>query len=97
MSATGQQVWRLPEGVQLLWRSWDDEAVVYNVASQQTHLLDAFSAAALKEIDAAPKTAEELSARLGTALDTDRDALSARLAEIFAKFVELGLAESARR
>jgi len=97
MSATGQQVWRLPEGVQLLWRSWDGEAVVYNVASQQTHLLDAFSAAALREIDAAPKTAEELSARLGAVLDTDRGALSARLAEIFAKFVELGLAESARR
>ena len=60
MSATGQQVWRLPEGVELLWRSWDDETVVYNVASQQTHLLDAFSAAALREIEAAPKTAEDI-------------------------------------
>jgi len=45
MSTTGQQVWPLPEGVEPLWRSWDDEVVVYNVASQQTHLLDAFSAA----------------------------------------------------
>ena len=34
--------------------------MVYNVASQQTHLLDAFSAAALREIEAAPKTAEQL-------------------------------------
>jgi len=97
MSATGQQVWRLPEGVQLLWRSWDGEAVVYNVASQQTHLLDAFSAAALREIESAPKSAENLSARLAQALDTDRGALSAHLTEIFARFVELGLAESTRR
>ena len=97
MSATGQQVWRLPEGAQLLWRSWDDEAVVYNVASQQTHLLDAFSAAALREIEAAPKTDEQLRARLGAALDTDHGELSARLAEICARFVELGLAESARQ
>ena len=97
ISATGQQVWRLPEGVQLLWRSWDDEAVVYNVASQQTHLLDAFSAAALAEIEATPKTTEELSARLAQNLDTDRAELSARLVEICARFVELGLAEPARQ
>ena len=93
MSATGQQVWRLPEGAQLLWRSWDDEAVVYNVASQQTHLLDAFSAAALREIEAAPKTDEHLCAHLAEALDADNRELSARLAEICARFVELGLAE----
>ncbi len=97
MSATGQQVWRLPEGAQLLWRSWNDEAVVYNAASQQTHLLDAFSAAALREIEAAPKTAEQLRARLAEALDTDHGELSARLAEICAKFMELGLAEPTRQ
>ncbi len=97
MSSAGQQVWRLPEGVRLLWRSWDDEVIVYNVASQQTHLLDAFSAAALREIEAAPKTAEALGRCLAEALDTDRGELSARLAEICARFVELGLAEPARQ
>ncbi len=93
MSSAEQQVWRLPEGVRLLWRSWDDEVIVYNVASQQTHLLDAFSAAALREIEAAPKTAEALGGRLAEALDTDHSALSTRLAETWARFVELGLAE----
>ncbi len=97
MSSAGQQVWRLPEGVRLLWRSWDDEVIVYNVASQLTHLLDAFSAAALREIEAAPKTAEALGGCLAEALDTDHSALSARLAETCARFVELGLAESARQ
>ena len=97
MSVIGQQVWTLPEGVSLLWRSWDDEVIVYNVASQQTHLLDAFSAATLREIEAAPKSAEELSARLGKALDTDRGELSVRLAETCAKFLEMGLAESVRQ
>ena len=51
----------------------------------------------VKEIEAAPKTAEKLSVRLGQALDTDRAELSARLVEICARFVELGLAESARQ
>ena len=97
MSQTGQQFWRLPEGVRLLWRSWDDEVVVYNVASQQTHLLDAFSAAVLREIEAAPKTAERLGDCLAETLDTDRGELAARLAEICARFVQLGLAEPARQ
>ncbi len=97
MSATGQQVWQLPEGALLLWRSWGDEAVVYNVASQQTHLLDAFSAATLREIEAAPRTTEQLRTRLAEALDTGHGELSARLAEICARFVELGLAEPARQ
>ncbi len=71
--------------------------MVYNVASQQTHLLDAFSAATLREIEAAPKTAEELSDCLAEALDTDRGELAARLAEVCARFVALGLAEPARQ
>ena len=51
----------------------------------------------LRKIEAAPKTAEELGGRLGEALDTDRGELAARLAEICARFVELGLAEPARQ
>lgn len=96
MSSTGQQVWQIPDGVRLLWRSWDDEVVVYNVASQQTHLLDAFSAATLREIEAAPRSAEELGGRLAKAVDTDHEGLLTRLAEICARFAELGLAEPAR-
>ena len=97
MSVIGQQVWTLPEGVSLLWRSWDDEVIVYNVASQQTHLLDAFSAATLQEIEADPVTVEELGARLAETLDTDRGELLVRLAEICAKFLEMGLAEPVRQ
>ena len=51
----------------------------------------------LREIEAASGTAEELSDCLAEALDTDRGELSARLVEICARFVELGLAEPARQ
>jgi PqqD family protein of HPr-rel-A system len=45
----------------LLWQSWDDrEVIVFNVASGRSYLLDAFSAAVLRQIEAAPTTMSEL-------------------------------------
>ena len=97
MSLAGQEVWCLTRGVKLLWRSWDDEVVVYNVTSGQTHLLDAFSAAVLKEIEASPRTLEQLAGHFTESLDTDRDALAPRLAEITSRFRELGLTEPSQK
>ncbi len=93
MSSAGQEVWHLGRGVRLLWRSWDDEVIVYNVTSGQTHLLDAFSAAVLKKIEATPGTLEQLTAHFAESLETDPDAMSIRLVEITSRFSELGLAE----
>jgi len=77
----------------LSWRHWDDEVVVYNSLSGQTHLLDGFSAAVLAEIERAPATVDALAGRLAAAFGLARDdRLVTRLAEACETFERLGLA-----
>jgi PqqD family protein of HPr-rel-A system len=88
------EVWRLPEGVSLLWQSWDeDEVIVFNRASGQTHLLDAFSAAVLRQIESAPTTMPDLRQHFATEFDLDENLLSERLQAVCQRFEQLGLAE----
>jgi PqqD family protein of HPr-rel-A system len=88
------EVWRLPADVSLLWQSWEeDEIIVFNRASGQTHLLDAFSAAVLRRIEAAPTTLPELRRSLAADLGFDETALSDRMREVCRRFDQLGLAE----
>ena len=88
------EVWRLPAGVSLLWQSWDeDEVIVFNSASGQTHLLDAFSAAVLRRIEAAPTTIPDLQRYFATDLALDESVLSDRLSAVCERFDQLGLAE----
>lgn len=85
--------WRLPAGAELLWRSWGDEVVVFNSASGQTHLLDALSGAALKELEDYPKTITHLTNQMAEKFELDPETLSHRLAVICDRFDKLGLAE----
>jgi PqqD family protein of HPr-rel-A system len=88
------EVWRLPAGVSLLWQSWDeDKIIVFNQASGQTHLLDAFSATVLRRIEAAPTTVPELQRDLAADLALDVSVLSDRLSDVCLRFDQLGLAE----
>jgi PqqD family protein of HPr-rel-A system len=93
VTASPRPIWRLCDAVTLLWRSWDDEFVVFNVAANQTHLLDAFSAAVLKQVEASPKTLEALTGHFATELGADRGQVLPRLEEAGARFAELGLIE----
>jgi PqqD family protein of HPr-rel-A system len=87
-------VWRLPAGVSLLWQSWhEDEVIVYNRASGQTHLLDAFSAAVLRRIEAAPATTAGLAGFFATGFGFDASVLIHRVGAACARFDQLGLAE----
>ena len=86
--------WCLPNGVSLLWQSWDeDEVIVFNRASGQTHLLDAFSAAVLRRIEASPSTVAELSSYFARGFALDEQGLSERLEVVCRRFDQLGLAE----
>jgi PqqD family protein of HPr-rel-A system len=88
-------VWRLPAGASLLWQSWDeDEVIVFNPASGQTHLLDAFSAVVLRRIEAAPTAMPELQRSLAADLGLEESVLSDRLREVCRLFDQLGLAEA---
>jgi PqqD family protein of HPr-rel-A system len=87
-------IWRLPKGVSLLWQSWDeDEVIVFNRASGQTHFLDAFSAAVLRQIEASPSTTLELRRYFAVGFGLDEDVLSQRLDAVCRRFDQLGLAE----
>jgi PqqD family protein of HPr-rel-A system len=87
-------VWRLPANASLLWQSWDeDEVIVFNRASGQTHLLDAFSAAVLRRIEAAPTTILELQKAFAADLALDESVLRDRLSDVCRRFDQLGLAE----
>jgi PqqD family protein of HPr-rel-A system len=60
MSLPCEQFWRITQGCELSWRSWNDEYVVYNSGSGDTHLLDLLSAEILRKIEEAPASAREL-------------------------------------
>ena len=91
------EVWRLPVGVSLLWRSWDEsEVIVFNRASGQTHLLDAFSAAVLRRIEAAPVAASDVARFFATGFELDERVLIDRVKGVCARFDQLGLAEPDR-
>ena len=72
-------IWSLPAGVTLLWQAWDDdETIVYNRASGQTHLIDAFSAELLREFESKPRSIDEISLRLATELELNIEAVKQR-------------------
>lgn len=88
------EIWRLPAEVSLLWQCWDEEeVVVFNRASGQTHLLDAFSAAVLQRIEASPATTSDLARFFATGFELDARRLSERIAAVCERFDQLGLAE----
>lgn len=67
--------WRLNALASLHWRCWDDQWVVFDVGSGQTHSLDKVTAATLSRIESEPTTAADLI--LSAARDSDIDDLSA--------------------
>lgn len=90
------EIWRRPAEVTFLWQYWEDEAVVYNCASGETHLLDALAAAVLKEVETRPQSSADLAAHLAGQFGLDLDSLSRRLLTIGESFDELGLIEIER-
>ena len=88
-----QSTWHLPVGVTLMWRCWGEEAVVFNEASGQTHLLDAFSEWVLREIERLPDSFAALAERLVKEADLEENLVMGRLQEVLAEFDKQGLAE----
>lgn len=92
--ALREATWSVAGGARLLWRAWDhDEVLVHNLASGETHLLDAFSAAALRQIANQPRTVDALCRALVEEFDLDEDVVAVRLPPVCGTFQRLGLAE----
>jgi PqqD family protein of HPr-rel-A system len=90
----GSELWSVPEGTDLRWRSWDGQYVVYHCASGDTHLLQPIAAAALKRLQKRPSTAEELTrgvkAEFGLAAEPG---LASQIQQLVKRFNDLGLIE----
>lgn len=85
------QTWRLATG-SLLWREWEDEIVVYNDASGDTHRLDALAAEAFEVFLVAPADEGQLADRVAASLGLDRTAaLQDAVAAIVQQFRSYGL------
>ena len=81
----------------LIWRRWDDEYVVYNPASGESHLLDFVSAQGLMQLEKHVASTEQLVNDLSLALEIPADEeLSRYVQQMVTELSELGLARSVR-
>lgn len=65
--------WRVISDSALHFRLWDDEFVVYNSLSGDTHLLGSTAAQILLKLQQAPSNVTALSASLAPLLNTEMD------------------------
>ena len=88
-------LWQIAPGQQLASWGWNDEFVLYNNLSGDTHLLDADSVEVLAQLQYAPATIDALVAQLSDGIDPDdATALPDTLATLLAQLKKLYLVES---
>lgn len=64
-------LWRVTPGQHLAHRGWQDEFVVYNNLTGDTHLIDSDTLALLMQLRLAPATVDALSQALGSDFPPD--------------------------
>ena len=91
------QRWRVPDGVVLRRRIWDDEGVVYHPLSGETHLLNVTAIVVLDLIEADPRSVPGLVDALIESDDVEnageREAMTDQVAELVSHLDALGLVE----
>ena len=86
--------WTVSPPRQLLWRSWDEELVVFDPLSGDTHVLNPLAAEVLQVLESQAMDGEGLSQHLALAMDTQpNDTLRKHIQLLLTKFVSLGLIE----
>jgi PqqD family protein of HPr-rel-A system len=97
MSPASEPRWELAQGSQLHWKCWDDEFVVFDEGSGDTHLLDALAAEVLKALEDAPGDVPTLIARVAGRLRIEPDPeIERHIRATMQRFREAGLAERTR-
>jgi PqqD family protein of HPr-rel-A system len=97
MSATEPIAWKLVEPSELHWRHWDDQFVVYNAASGDTHVLQQPAGEILRLIERSPAESSRLTAELASLLDLPADEdLSLQVERLLQELSELNLIEAVR-
>ena len=95
MALAGSGAWRLAEGSSLVWKLWDDEYVVFDQGSGDTHLLDLVAGEVLRVLERQPETAGDLVRRVASALEIEADdALRRHVDQTLGQLHRAGLIES---
>jgi PqqD family protein of HPr-rel-A system len=86
--------WRLAPGQRLRRRQWQDEYVLYNDLSGDTHMLPDSTVELLLALQRAPASAESLAGRLRAVFEDDAAAIDAAAIEaLLAELAPLALVE----
>ena len=86
--------WSIVSGATLQWKIWDDQCVVFNTATGQTHLLDPIPALIVRQIDGGRFDSEALFLRTAEVLGFDLTAERRRaFDEVLRQLDDLGLIE----
>lgn len=94
ISDGGSCCWHVLEGFSLHWRTWDEETVVYQEGSGETHLLGPIEVAVLQRIEHNPATRDQLATHLINLLEaTPGTALLDYLDNLLDRFYRLALIE----
>ncbi len=89
--------WRLNPSSGLHWRCWDDEWIVFDQGSGQTHLMNPVTAAALMQFDTQCLSFQQLLDKVAADMSvTTSSELASALSSAVEQLVGLGLLESAR-
>lgn len=86
----------MPPTADFAWRHWDDESVLYEARSGQTHFLTAVAAEALLALQSRPYATGELVETLAQTFDlTVSDEFAQQIDALLHQFHDLGLIERA--
>ena len=89
--------WQVVAENKLLFRSWDDESVVYNGATGDTHLLGMIAAQVILKLQQTPADAVSLAEWVAPLMQTQSDdEFVIFIEEILADFDSLGIIEQSR-
>ncbi len=84
------------KGCRLLWRAWDEEYVVYNTGSGDTHLLDMVSGEILKCLEDQASDIAGLVSKSAARLSLEPGPeLSKHVSDLLLKLCDVGLIEPA--
>lgn len=87
-------MWYVARGADFRWRHWDEESVLYDSRSGQTHLLTALAADAILLLEHTAHDAESLAVAVAKRYALDAPADFAReMADLLKQLNDLGLVE----
>jgi PqqD family protein of HPr-rel-A system len=84
--------WAVPQANALAWLTWDDEYLVYNTASGQTHHLNLLAGEALRSVEAEAACQSELVRHLAEQFEIAKDSPPLQMIDhLIRELDELGL------